>query len=180
MTVSKNSAEDRPIVKFSSDRSRTLRWLTIGSILPLMGWLYGAALLWRNHSWSTKDKWIGTLLFPFGLWGAFGSAIFLALNSRSLCVTETIGSTDGLGGTVLSSTHAHRCVTEGPLVPGLALSMLILIVLATLGGPLYLAVRGREVKTNLRTAHPFKRRRRITQPALRDPSRNPDGGDPRR
>lgn len=38
-----------------------------GIILPIIGWVVGAALLWASDAWNTKDKLIGTLLFPGGL-----------------------------------------------------------------------------------------------------------------
>jgi hypothetical protein len=38
-----------------------------GIIVPIVGWVVGAILLWFSDAWSTKDKLIGTLLFPGGL-----------------------------------------------------------------------------------------------------------------
>ena len=38
-----------------------------GIIVPIVGWVVGAVLLWVSDAWSTKDKLIGTLLFPGGL-----------------------------------------------------------------------------------------------------------------
>ena len=38
-----------------------------GIVLPIVGWVAGAVLLWVSDAWGTKDKLIGTLLFPGGL-----------------------------------------------------------------------------------------------------------------
>ena len=38
-----------------------------GIIVPIFGWIAGAVLLWVSDAWNTKDKLIGTLLFPGGL-----------------------------------------------------------------------------------------------------------------
>jgi hypothetical protein len=38
-----------------------------GIIVPIVGWVVGATLLWASEAWSTKDKLVGTLLFPGGL-----------------------------------------------------------------------------------------------------------------
>jgi hypothetical protein len=38
-----------------------------GLILPVIGWFVGVALLWISDAWSTRDKLVGTLLFPGGL-----------------------------------------------------------------------------------------------------------------
>lgn len=38
-----------------------------GIIVPIVGWVVGAVLLWVSDAWGTKDKLIGTLLFPGGL-----------------------------------------------------------------------------------------------------------------
>jgi hypothetical protein len=38
-----------------------------GVVIPLLGWLIAAALLWSSDAWTTRDKLIGTLLVPGGL-----------------------------------------------------------------------------------------------------------------
>jgi HAAS len=38
-----------------------------GLILPVLGWILGAVLLWTSRIWSRRDKVIGTLLLPGGL-----------------------------------------------------------------------------------------------------------------
>jgi len=38
-----------------------------GVLLPVLGWFIGIVLLWISDAWSTRDKLVGTLLFPGGL-----------------------------------------------------------------------------------------------------------------
>lgn len=38
-----------------------------GVILPVIGWLIGVVILWSSAAWTTREKWIGTLVVPFGL-----------------------------------------------------------------------------------------------------------------
>jgi uncharacterized membrane protein len=38
-----------------------------GVVIPILGWFIGVALLWTSPVWTSRDKWIGTLLFPGGL-----------------------------------------------------------------------------------------------------------------
>jgi hypothetical protein len=37
-----------------------------GVILPIVGWLVGAYLLWTSRVWSIRDKLLGTLVLPGG------------------------------------------------------------------------------------------------------------------
>lgn len=49
--------------------------LPIGAfILPILGWFIGVVLLWVSDRWTTRDKLIGTFVWPGGylLPGAFG------------------------------------------------------------------------------------------------------------
>lgn len=56
------------------------RWLEIAALifllpgsllLPIVGWLIGAILLWTSSIWTLRDKIIGTLVVPGGLFPAF-------------------------------------------------------------------------------------------------------------
>jgi hypothetical protein len=47
------------------------RWvpglLLLGGFVAGIGWIAGVVLLWASDTWSTREKVMGTLLFPFGL-----------------------------------------------------------------------------------------------------------------
>lgn len=38
-----------------------------GIVLPVLGWVVGVVMLWASARWTTRDKMIGTLVFPAGL-----------------------------------------------------------------------------------------------------------------
>jgi hypothetical protein len=41
--------------------------LLFGGFIAGFGWLVGVILLWTSRAWTTREKWIGTLLVPGGL-----------------------------------------------------------------------------------------------------------------
>lgn len=46
--------------------SLALFLVTIGAwLLPVIGWGIGVWLMWESHRWTTFDKYVGTLLWPF-------------------------------------------------------------------------------------------------------------------
>lgn len=38
-----------------------------GLLVPVIGWVFGVALLWASKVWSTRDKLLGTFVVPGGL-----------------------------------------------------------------------------------------------------------------
>lgn len=55
--------------------------LLIGAlIVPIVGWVVGVVLLWISPAWTTKQKWLGTLVLPGGL----ALPLFLSVISASL------------------------------------------------------------------------------------------------
>jgi hypothetical protein len=38
-----------------------------GIVVPILGWVAGVILLWSSRLWTTREKVLGTLLFPGGL-----------------------------------------------------------------------------------------------------------------
>jgi len=38
-----------------------------GLIIPVIGWIVGLVLLWSSPVWTSRDKWIGSLIIPGGL-----------------------------------------------------------------------------------------------------------------
>jgi hypothetical protein len=41
--------------------------LLFGGFIFAVGWFAGLILLWNSRAWSTREKWIGTLVIPGGL-----------------------------------------------------------------------------------------------------------------
>lgn len=56
-----------------------------GIIVPVLGWVVAAMLLWASDAWNTKDKLLGTLLFPGGL--LIPAALLLMAEESSGCGT---------------------------------------------------------------------------------------------
>jgi hypothetical protein len=56
-----------------------------GIIVPVLGWIVAATLLWASDAWNTKDKLLGTLLFPGGL--LIPAALLLMAEESSGCGT---------------------------------------------------------------------------------------------
>jgi hypothetical protein len=106
-----------------------------GVILPVLGWVIGIVLLWISDAWSTRDKLVGTLLFPGGL------LLPLALG----VVAEEGG---GCGGTVVSprlspQPNSAGCGPAGTEVWEVAL--VVMLVLVPLVTTVYLARRMRRM-----------------------------------
>jgi hypothetical protein len=38
--------------------------LIAGFPLPVLGWIAGLVMLWSGPRWGTRDKWVGTLVWP--------------------------------------------------------------------------------------------------------------------
>jgi hypothetical protein len=44
----------------------TVLLLLFGGFLAGIGWVVGLTLLWTSPRWRTRDKWLATLVWPFG------------------------------------------------------------------------------------------------------------------
>jgi hypothetical protein len=53
--------------RFRSRDVTALLLLPFGGFIYLVGWAAGVALLWTSDRWTTTEKWLGTLVLPFGL-----------------------------------------------------------------------------------------------------------------
>ena len=72
--------------------------LTLGSFLPVAGWLVGVVLLWTSPLWRAREKLLGTLVFPLGPGGVLLAGAFLPfLGGSETCSVSSAGvSADGL------------------------------------------------------------------------------------
>lgn len=110
----------------------TVLLLMFGGFLIGIGWVVGLALLWTSPRWRARDKWLATLVWPFGyaavgLVGAIGG---LSAASTTLCTSSSV---------VRAGEAAHQtCTTSGFSLPGW-LGLVVLAVL--LVGPILVAVR---------------------------------------
>ncbi len=110
--------------------------LTVGSLLPLVGWAVGVVLLWASRLWRASEKVLGTLVVPGGPGLIFWFGIVFATRACTGSATRIPGS-----GTVLES----RTCTVAGLPPWLGMSLLVAALVAPLlvGALLYLRARAR-------------------------------------
>jgi hypothetical protein len=52
--------------RFRTHEVAALLLLTIGGFFFLFGWVIGVVLLWSSDRWTRNEKWLGTLIWPFG------------------------------------------------------------------------------------------------------------------
>lgn len=94
-----------------------------GFIVPLLGWILGAAMLWTSTAWRTKDKLIATLLVPGGLLTP-GLLLVLLLRSSSSCGPASTAPA--------SSGNVQACATTaGPAM------LTIVLLIITVTGPVF-------------------------------------------
>lgn len=61
--------------------------LTVGSLVPVVGWLVGVVLLWLSSLWRTREKVLGTLVVPFGPGGLLTFGALLPLGRTETCTS---------------------------------------------------------------------------------------------
>ena len=107
-----------------------------GVILPVLGWFIGIVLLWISDAWSTRDKLVGTLLFPGGL---------LLPVALGVLASESSGC-----GTVVTPQLSPQpnASTDCPPADGTGLwevALVVMLVLVPLVTTVYLARRMRRM-----------------------------------
>jgi hypothetical protein len=94
----------------------TVLLLMFGGFLAGIGWVVGLALLWTSTRWRTRDKWLATLVWPFGYAGLLVVGTFAAFTP-----TRTVGCTS-------SSAHPQPvCTSDGFSLP-VWVSLVVLLV----------------------------------------------------
>jgi hypothetical protein len=101
--------------------------LTVGSVLPVIGWLVGVICLWSSRRWRTWEKLLGTLVIPGGPLGV------LVLATVAF-PTQTCSTSSG----------TTTC-TGFALHPGLGIPVFLFVVIAPIvvAGWLYSRARAR-------------------------------------
>lgn len=104
--------------------------LLLGGFIVGIGWLVGLILLWASRAWSTRDKWVGTLLIPGGLaTSVFIGLIVLGTATKQVCY--------GVAG---GAEHCSNAAGQsGPTVLGVV--VFAVLVLAPVVTAVYLARR---------------------------------------
>jgi hypothetical protein len=135
-------AAEMPPVDRAANRRGPAEWAAIillpfGGFLFLIGWLAGVVLLWSSRAWTTRDKWIGTLVIPGGLVTAFVALILLAHPDKKLCT--------GFPGRVPHCTNAPG---PGAAADVLGIALFVVLVAAPLVTAIYLARRAGRLRSS--------------------------------
>lgn len=110
--------------------------LTVGSIIPVVGWAVGVVLLWASRLWRTWEKVLGTLVVPGGPGLFFWFGIVFGVRTCTGSATRDPGA-----GTILES---RTCTVAGfPAWLGTALLVAALVAPLVVGAVLYSRARAR-------------------------------------
>lgn len=110
----------------------TVLLLLFGGFLIGIGWVVGVALLWSSTRWRTRDKWLATLVWPFGYAAVFLVGTIAGLSEASTTVCRSAPA-------VRAGAQLHEtCTTSGFSLPAwVGIPILLVIVIA----PVLVAVR---------------------------------------
>ncbi len=105
--------------------------LLFGGFAFGFGWVAGLVLLWTSRAWTTREKWIGTLVVPGGL----ATSVFIGLfaigaPTKHLC--------RGIAG---GPQHCTNAAGQSILPSTLGVAVFALLVLAPIATSIYLARR---------------------------------------
>jgi hypothetical protein len=133
-------AAERPESIAPAERRGTREWAAIflllfGFFAAGVGWVVGVVLLWRSRAWTTRDKLIGTLVLPGGLFATV-LLLLLALGRSRKMICTNFGTSYGT-----SVTHCTHGPSSGPST--LVSIALILLALTPIATAVYLARRAR-------------------------------------
>ncbi len=98
--------------------------LTLGSLIPLVGWAVGVILLWNSGLWRRSEKLLGTLIVP----GGPGLVLMLG-GTIGLATTQTCTSTSGSTSSGQVFTTGEVC-TGFALPPAVGIPMLLFVLIA--------------------------------------------------
>ena len=104
-----------------------------GIVIPALGWIVGAVLLWTSRIWDVRDKLVGTLLVPGGL--AFPLFVFPMLSLGFSSCETTPGRAGG------GEVGITMC-TEQPLTSEWwGVVVMVLVFLVPIASAIYLGRR---------------------------------------
>lgn len=135
-------AAEMPPPEEAPERRGVAEWAAIillpfGGFIFGVGWVVGLILLWSSRAWTTRDKWIGTLVIPGGL----ATALVVGLIVGG---TTTKQYCSGFPGGVQHCTNTGGSST-GSNVLGIAL--FAVLVLAPIASAIYLARRAERFRS---------------------------------
>jgi len=93
--------------------------LTIGSIIPLVGWLIGVVLLWSSRRWTVVEKLMGTLIVPGG---PLAIALLAVVAPGQVCSSSSVTQPDG---SVMDGPTTCTGTSLGPFGPAILVFWLV-------------------------------------------------------
>jgi hypothetical protein len=127
-------AAEQPRPPAPVDGRGTREWaaiilLLLGGFVAFLGWIAGLILLWSSRAWTTRDKLIGTLLWPGGLaTGGFVALIAAAANPETCSTT-------------ISASGPAETTCSGGMPVWLAIGVTVIALLVPFVTAVYLARR---------------------------------------
>ena len=85
-------------------------FLTVGSVLFVVGWLVGVVLAWSSRRWTLGEKLVATLVFPGGPF----AVLFLAGSISGVTMCSSGTSVDANG---VETVTPETCTTDGVVLP---------------------------------------------------------------
>jgi hypothetical protein len=126
-----------------------------GIVVPVIGWVVGVVLLWSSPRWQTKDKLLGTLVWPGGLAAPFGLLALGGLFAASTSIAQTCGGmlnsaaatpisvsavTSG-GQHVVQHLALASCTSTGATTSWPVIVLIVILLVLAIGGPIFTAIR---------------------------------------
>ena len=119
-----------------------------GIVIPVLGWFIGVVLLWMSPRWTSKDKLLGTLVWPGGLLApallvVAGAAAGLLATSATTCTSsDLVAAPVGSSQETVAQTATH-CTTSGGigLPPWLVITLGLILLILAVAGPIWTASR---------------------------------------
>jgi hypothetical protein len=91
----------------------TILLLMFGGLLIGIGWVVGVALLWTSPRWRTRDKWLATLVWPFGYVG-----VLFLFGIGGMSTTSTTFCTSSSSAVRAGAAAHETCTRSGFSLPG--------------------------------------------------------------
>ena len=124
----------RPLL---SDEAKAALLLSVGSFIPIAGCLAGSVLTWQSKILTRRDKVLATLFIPGGPFIAlvlvFGP---LGDNLKVTCLQGFTSTLESIDGPSISTTAIPMSCSTPNLNPWIGLPLVVLVILASLVGPL--------------------------------------------
>jgi hypothetical protein len=118
-----------------------------GIVIPFLGWAVGVVLLWLSPRWTTRDKLLGTLVWPGGLLApalllVAGAAAGLLATSVTTCTSPPVVAPVDSAPQDVHQAAAH-CTTSGGvgLPPWLFITLSLVLLILAVAGPIWTARR---------------------------------------